>query len=95
MDKFQAAAKVKGLKKTGDKLIWNKPKIHSKADDVVKFVVYRFEPGEEIDLENTEAIESVTPNNEFITEYPGVYVVTALSRVNCESDPTAPITVNF
>lgn len=87
-------AKVKGLKKTGDKLIWNKPQIHSKADDVVKFVVYRFEPGEEIDLENTEAIETVTPNNEFITEYPGVYVVTALSRVNCESEPTSPIFIN-
>ncbi len=59
----------------------------------MKFVVYRFEPGDEIDLENSEAIEGVTWRNEFTAEDPGIYVVTALSRVNQESEPSKTIKV--
>ena len=67
--------------------------IKKSPDDAVKFVVYRFEPGDEIDLENSEAIEGVTWRNEFTAEDPGIYVVTALSRVNQESEPSKTIKV--
>lgn len=84
---------VKGLHHKAGKLMWevNKPK--NSADDAVKFVVYRFEPDDEIDLENSEAIECITWRNEVPAEDPGVYVVTALSRVNQESEPSKKIVV--
>lgn len=86
-------AKVAGLKYAGKKLTWTRPQPQGTADDVVKYVVYRFEPGEALDLENTEAIETVTYGNEFRVVDPGVYVVTSLSRVNQESEPSKSIVV--
>lgn len=86
-------AKVSGFKRDGSVLKWMAPKPKGSADDVVKFVVYRFEPEEEIDLENTEAIEAVTWKHEFNFSDPGVYIVTALSRVNQESAPSRTIVV--
>ena len=86
-------ASVKGLSHKDGKLTWDAPHIKKSPDDAVKFVVYRFEPGDEIDLENSEAIEGVTWRNEFTAEDPGIYVVTALSRVNQESEPSKTIKV--
>lgn len=79
---------IKSLNLEGKNLTWDKPETKGTADDVVKFVVYRFDIGEPIDLENPEAIECVTWSNQYLTEYPGQYVVTALSRVNQESSPS-------
>lgn len=79
----------------GDTLRWSAPAAAGKASDAVKFVVYRFEPGDAIDLANTEAIEAVTWNKSYAAENPGIYVVTALSRVNTESKPSLPVTVSL
>lgn len=91
---------VTGLKfiKDKDKLIlgWEKPKNSTspKDTDAVKYVVYEFLPGENSsDLDNAEAIISITPNNRLIlagqggeTELKGnTYVVTAIDRMNRES----------
>lgn len=84
---------VKNLHISGVDLIWDKPETAGTADDAVKFVVYRFEEGDEINLENPEAIECVTWDNTFSPEYPGVYIVTSLSRVNQESRPSKPVVV--
>lgn len=60
-----------------------------------KWVVYRFEPGEEINIENPAAICGVTYSPEFVADRGGVYVVTALDRANVESLPSKPITVRI
>ncbi|MDE6300240.1 MAG: family 10 glycosylhydrolase [Muribaculaceae bacterium] len=77
----------------GEYLTWQKPATNGTADDAVKFVVYRFEPGDPVNLEDAEAIEGITWDNRWVATDPGVYVVTSLSRVNQESKPTAPVTV--
>lgn len=84
---------VKNLKFKNGFLSWDAPTPGNSADDAIKFVVYRFEPDEEIDLENSEAIEDITWNKQFEAEAPGIYVVTALSRVNQESEPSKKIKV--
>lgn len=85
---------VEKLHRNGDSLVWEAKSPQGSADDVVKYAVYRFEPGDLIDLENTEALECVSWAPSFTLRYPGVYVVTALSRVNCESEPSAPILID-
>lgn len=87
-------AAPKSARLNGKKIVWDAPARKGVADDAVKFVVYRFEPDEDIDLENTEAIDGITWNNWWPANDKGVYVITSLSRVNQESKPTAPITVN-
>lgn len=60
-----------------------------KADDVVRYVVYEFLPGEEQDLNNSQAIVALTPFNRvrIANPEPGLtYAVTALDRLNRESD---------
>lgn len=82
-----------GLKMNGKKLVWDKAATAGRPEDVVKYVVYRFEPDETVDTANGEAIEAVVWGNEYTPEDPGVYVVTALSRVNNESAASKAVTV--
>ncbi len=86
-------AAVANVRHANGKLQWNAPTQTGSADDVVKYVVYRFDNGNVIDLENSEAIEAVVWTNEFTTTEPGTYVVTALSRVNCESPASESVVV--
>lgn len=72
-------------------ITWSAPAPQNKADDAVKFVVYRFADLDSIDLDNSEAIVAVTPEKQFRAPEAGVYVVTALSRVNAESEPSVPV----
>lgn len=88
-----APAAPKSLALSGEKITWQAPAQYGTADDAVKFVVYRFEEGDPIDLQNTEAIDGITWNTFWPATDPGVYVVTSLSRVNQESAPTSPVTV--
>lgn len=58
--------------------------------DVVKYVVYEFYPGEEQDINNSQAIIAITPDTAVIL--PGVaegntYAVTSVDRMNRESAP--------
>lgn len=61
--------------------------------NAAKWVVYRFESPDEIDIENPEAIVAVTYKTAFLTCEPGWYVVTALDHANGESAPSSPILV--
>ena len=71
-------------------LFWTKPKGKKWNDEVKKYVVYRFSPGEKVNIENPARIVAIT-SDEFIklpfvdgsTRY--TYVVTALDRLSNES----------
>lgn len=71
------------------KLLWHGGKNAS------KWVVYRFNPGEEINIENPAAICGVTYKTSFTPTRSGVYVITALDRANGESVPSSSVTVNL
>lgn len=74
------------LPRSGDKM---------KASDPVKYAVYQFFPDEDIDIEDAEAMISVTPLTTVLvedsTEGPtaegSTFIVTAIDRMNRESDP--------
>ena len=61
--------------------------------NAAKWVVYRFDSPDRINIENPEAIMAVTYKTAFLTSEPGWYVVTALDHANGESAPTSPIFV--
>ena len=50
-------------------------------------VVYHFDNDNDIDINNADAIVAVTWNKSFAIDKKGKYAVTALSRVNQESEP--------
>lgn len=58
-----------------------------------KWVVYRFNSPEDIDIENPKAIVAVTYKTAYLPEEPGWYVVTALNHANGESAPSSPVQV--
>lgn len=65
------------------------------AEDPVMYVVYQFFPEEEIDIEDSETIIAVTPYSSVLVEDASegpaargsVFIVTALDRMNRESEP--------
>ena len=74
----------------GQILFWQKPKFKDWGDEVVKFVVYRFEKGEKIDLDDASKIVTIT--NQTMYRLPKAeektqcfYVVTSLDRMSNES----------
>lgn len=93
--------KVKNLRLVNENdrlfLRWDKPENNpgQNSEDAVKFVVYQFFPEEEIDIEDAETIISVTPYTSVLVEDASdgpaargsVFVVTALDRMNRESEP--------
>lgn len=89
-------APVKGLhtvKNNGETyLTWEAPAkgIRESENDVVRYVVYQFFPGEEINIDDPQAIISMTPFNRVPadTSSGATYVVTALDRMNRESEGT-------
>ena len=87
----KAAKKVKARwSAEGYHLTWKKPSGRKWGDQVNRYVVYRFEKGERIDLNNAEKIVAVTYNTRYKLPYNGgqkgyTYVVTALDRVGNES----------
>lgn len=84
-------AAVKGLRLDGNKLSWTAPKHKGKISDVVKFVVYRFDLDSDEDYDDPANIMAVTPLDHISIDKPGIYVVTALDRVNNESNPSQRI----
>lgn len=78
--------------KDGPVLFWTAPKSKTDAARAHKYVVYRFEKGEKIDIEDPSHIVSITDHTFYplSSEAKGSsceYVVTALSRVQVESAP--------
>lgn len=71
-------------------LFWTQPKAEKWNDVVAKYVVYRFEKGEKIDLENASKILTITNQTCYKLPYVDgkrkyVYVVTSLDRMSNES----------
>ncbi len=75
-------------------LEWEAEKIKNLATDPIRFVVYSFIEGEDVDLDNVEAIMILTPNKEYMVSEDddpeplrGLrFAVTALDRNNRESE---------
>ncbi len=63
--------------------------------DVVKYVVYQFFPGEQIDIEDAQTIIAITPYTSVLVEdysegpsaEGSTFVVTTIDRMNRESEP--------
>lgn len=91
----KAPKKVKGLKflsVDGDNvLFWTKPKGKGWKDEAVKYVVYGFDGGEKINLSDASKIKAITTECFYkaspkdFSKSKGVYVVTALDKLNNES----------
>lgn len=97
--KFKAPGKVRKLMvvetSNGPVLFWTAPKAKRVEDyeKACRYVVYRFEHGQSVDLDDTSCIVAITRNNyyEFNSAFgekeKATYVVTALNRSDMESDP--------
>jgi hypothetical protein len=71
-------------------LFWTAPKGRGWQDEAAQYVVYRFENGEKIDIDNPSKIVKLTTDCHYeLPAQPGkfTYVVTALDRVHNESKP--------
>ena len=102
-NKEEKPAKVNNLRLVKDKgqvfLTWDKNEQKGKflAKDPVRYVVYQFFPEEKIDIEDSETIIALTPYNNVLVEdvsagpsaEGSTFVVTALDRMNRESDPVS------
>ena len=71
-------------------LFWREPKGKGEMDRACRYVVYRFEDGEPIDLNYAENIVAITPYTFYKLPYEDgsrkyTYVVTALDRLQNES----------
>ena len=99
--KNEGPKKVENLKLVKEKgqvfLKWDNHKEDNieRTTDAIKFVVYQFFPGEEIDIEDAETIIALTPLNTVLIEdntagpsgEGSTFIVTALDRLNRESEP--------
>ncbi len=90
----KAPGKVRKVKKVwtedGYMLFWTAPKAKTEMDKAVRYVVYRFEPGEKVDIDDPSHIAGITNKNHFRLPYDSGkkkyrYVVTALDRLHNES----------
>jgi hypothetical protein len=71
-------------------LFWTAPKAKKWSDEAVKYVVYRFDKKERVDIDDPSKIVAITENTHFeLPDQPHktqqVYVVTALDRLQNES----------
>ena len=78
--------------KDGYILFWTAPKGKAWGDVATRYVVYRFNKGEEVNLNSTAHIVAITPNTFLPLPYADgkqtcTYVVTALDRLQNESKP--------
>lgn len=94
---------VKNLRLVKEKgkifLTWDKfsSKNNPAASDPIRYVVYQFFPEESIDIEDSEAIIALTPYNTVLVEDSSegpsaegsTFIVTALDRLNRESQPVS------
>ncbi len=87
------AAPIKVSVEPGGVIAWQAPAPQGKIGDVTRFVIYRFDSPENIDVKHASAIIAVVPDMSFKTTEPGTYVVSALDRVNNESEPSVPVLI--
>ncbi len=84
-----APAQPADLKVADGLLSWSVPAAAGKAEDAVRFVVYRFDADAEPDTDDSSSIVAVTNRPSFRAKGPGLYLITSLSRTNIESEPSA------
>lgn len=87
------AAPIKVSVEPGGVIAWQAPAPQGKIGDVTRFVIYRFDSPENIDVNDASAIIAIVPDMSFKTTEPGTYVVSALDRVNNESEPSVPVLI--
>lgn len=86
-------APVERITVSNKEISWDKPVHKDNPSDVVRFAVYRFNDIEDIDIENAEAIVAITGENKIKATKAGCYIITAIDRVNNESDESNPIII--
>lgn len=74
-------------------IVWTAGIPEGKTGDAVRFAVYRFDSPEEIDIESGKNIVVVTPEMRYKPTLPGVYVITAIDRVNNRSEASIPVII--
>jgi len=84
---------VEKIKVSNKVISWEKPSLADNPSDVVRFAVYRFDDIDNIDIENAEAIVDITGENKIEASKAGCYVITAIDRVNNESEASNPIII--
>lgn len=77
----------------GNVLFWTPPASRSQMDKAYRYVVYRYEAGEQVDVDDPSHIVCITDNTFFRvggtrSDPHVIYAVTALSRTQAESKPT-------
>ena len=77
----------------GPVLFWTAPKARKELDKAVQYVVYRFEKGQDINIDDPQHIVAITRHSFINLPYrdgstPYIYVVTALNRLQRESAPS-------
>lgn len=77
----QISEPVSKVKASKSRLTWEAPKT------AAKYVVYRFDFDSDKDYDNAANIVGITPATEIDVTRPGIYAITALDRVNLESNP--------
>lgn len=83
-----APIRVAPVRPGTDKLQWAKPEQKGDVNDVVRFVVYRFDvDAANMNFDDPANIWMITENNSIDLIIPGRYAVTGLNRVNRESRP--------
>ena len=70
--------------------MWKEPKAKTEMDKAIQYVVYRFDKGEKVNLEDPSKIVTITRENFILLPYEDgkrkfQYVVTALDRLHNES----------
>lgn len=78
---------VKKVQVGNGSLSWAAPKCVAPSAEAVRYVVYRFDFDADKDYDNAANIVAVTPSTSLAVSVPGIYAVTAVDRVNNESDP--------
>ena len=81
-------------------LTWQAPETDDEMQKAKAFVVYRFDAKSEIDLNNSAAIQAVTPSCQYTVPADTPrgkyhYVITVLDRVNNESPVGRAVSVKL
>ncbi|MDE7442969.1 MAG: hypothetical protein K2M65_02280, partial [Muribaculaceae bacterium] len=84
---------VKDIRRNGNIISWQTETEDRGAQSVNRWVVYRFDSTHAVDTSQPKAIEAVVYEPQYTPKGKGVYVVTALNRVNNESEASAPIII--
>lgn len=86
-------AAVRDFRRSGSELQWSAPHAANRANEAVKYVVYRFALDSDRDYDDPANIAAVTSATSFQATEPGIYAVTAIDHVNNESNPSVTIIV--